>query len=272
MKGRNLTFENEDLRIFLQLGMTMQQTKVYIALNKLEQATVKTIAKTAQMERAEVYRAIAKLQKLGLIKKLVTTPTVLRATPLSEGLTILLQLNAEKHKEMRAKAEQFLRNLNHNRQKSSQESSQYYLTLGPKPVERDYIRDLSETQTSKDCILDWKSILYVINRTFEYVKEALERGVKIRYVTHIPEGTNMPQIIQTLTKTGSFEVKSASTIPKAGIDIFDKKIVHIVTSPTYLEEIEVLRSTNSEIVELEQDYFELKWQSATTPTSTKNHQ
>jgi sugar-specific transcriptional regulator TrmB len=251
MKGRNLTFKNEELSIFLQLGMTMQQTKVYIALSELEQATVKTIAKTAQMERSEVYRAIPKLQKFGLIKKIVTTPTVLRATPLSEGLTLLLQRNAEKHKEMRTKAEQFLLNLKHNRQKSSQENSQYYLTLGQKPVERDYIRDLAETQTSKDCVLDWKSLLYVTNRFFEYIKETIERGVKIRYVTHIPEGTNMPQIIQTLTEMGSFEVKSASTVPKAGIDIFDKKIVHLVTSPTYLEELEVLRSTNSEIVELE---------------------
>jgi hypothetical protein len=184
----------------------------------------------------------------------------------------LLQQNTEKQKAIRNEAKQFLRNFkNHNREKPNQENSQYSLTLGSKPLIREYLRDLSETQTSKDCIHKWRTILFLVNRDFENFKESLERGVKIRYITYIPKGTKMPQIIQTLAKTGSFEVKSASTIPKAYMDIFDKKILHIIThaTPCSPKGAEVLRSNNPAVVGLAQDYFELKWQSATTLASAK---
>jgi sugar-specific transcriptional regulator TrmB len=268
-----LSPQDNGVNVFTQLGLANRHAEVYIAIVKLGQPTARSIAQTLQIARAEVYRAIPELQKLGLIRKIVATPATFRATPLSEGLSILLQRNAEKHKKTQRKAEQFLQNFkNHNREELSQENS-YWLTVGSKPVDREYLRDLSEIQTSKDCILKWRVILAVVNRDFEYIKKALEKGVKIRYITHIPEDMKMPQIIQTLMKTGSFEVKSASTIPKADLDIFDKKLVHIITVPSSNpKEIEVLRLNNPAVVELAQDYFELKWQSATTLASTKKHQ
>ena len=121
-----------------------------------------------------------------------------------------------------------------------------------------------------DCVLNWKDVMFVINKYLKELKEALKRGVKIRYVTHIPEGKELPKNIQTLTKIGSFEVKTVSTIPKAGIDIVDKKLVRIISFPSPdRSEVEVLRLNNLEIVDLAQEHFELKWQSATTPDSTK---
>ena len=82
-----------DLSIFTQLGMTIRQAEVYMAINELEQAKVVTIAKTVETDRAEIYRVIPKLQEIGLIKKIVTTPVSYKAVPLSEGLSILLQFS-----------------------------------------------------------------------------------------------------------------------------------------------------------------------------------
>jgi sugar-specific transcriptional regulator TrmB len=244
--------------------MTMQQTKVYIALNKLEQATVRTIAKNAQMDRAEVYRAIPKLQKLGLIKKFITTPTAFRAVPLSEGLSILLQRDAEKHKKNQKKAENFLRNVNHI-EKPSPVDNQYILTSGFKAEEREFLRNTNELQNSTDGILEWNEFLYVFKTYFKEYKKVLERGVKIRRIIRKPEGEKIPQLIQNLMKKGSFEIKLSFSVPKANIDIFDKKLVSIITVPdSGMKEMEALRSSNPGILELLQDYFDMKWQSATT--------
>lgn len=267
-----MSYEDNGVNILTQLGLTIRQAEVYLAIVELEQPTARTIAQTLRIARSEAYRAATELQKLGLIKKIITAPTAFKAIPLSEGLTILLERKTEEDQAIRNEAKKFLRNFDHV-EKPSQEDSKYYLTVGFKTVERDYLRDLSEAQKSKDCVLDWRGILNLVNRHFEYVKEALERGVEIRYVTHIPEGTKMPQIIQTLTETGLFEVKSVSTIPKANIDIFDKKTVHLMMLPNdNLKQIEVLRSQNPKLAELAQDYFELKWQTATTPNWHKNQQ
>ncbi len=269
-----MTNNEESLRVFLDLSMTIQQAKVYVALSKLEQATVKTIAAAAQMNRAEVYRVMPELQRLGLIKKIISTPIAFRAAPLSEGFSILLEYNAEKHRKIQRQTQQFLRNFDSHNENTNQENSEYYLTTGLRAVKRNYLLDLQGTQTSKDCILDWRTMSDVVNRDLEYIKEALERGTKIRYITCTPEDAKMPQFIRTLAKTNSFEVKTVSAVPKAGVDIYDKKILHfVVISNSNKEKIEVLRTTSSAVVELAQEYFELKWQSAITPRwHKKKHQ
>lgn len=262
-----MSYQNKGVNILTQLGLTTRQAETYLAIIELEQPTVRAIAQTLQIARAEAYRITTELQKRGLIKKIITTPTAFRAAPLSEGFSILIERNAEKDKEIRNEAKQFLRNYkNNNTKKPSQENAQYCLTSGFKPADRNYSKELSETQTSKDCILEWRGFLSVVDSHFEGVKGAIQRGVKFRYITYVPEDTKIPQIIQTLTETGSFEVKSALTIPKAHIDIFDKKIGHIMIKPNDdLKRVEVLRLQNPALAELMQDYFELKWQSATTP-------
>lgn len=259
----------DDLSIFIQLGMTLRQAEVYMAISELEQAKVVTIAKTAQTDRAEIYRVIPKLQKLGLIKKIVTTPVSYKAVPLSEGLSILLQHNAEKHKEIQAKAKQFLQNAN-NKEKTNREDFQYTLTSGLKGVDREFLRHLKETQTSRDGVFEWEGMLYMVNTYFKEHKRALERGVKIRYITHIPKGEKLPQIIQNLKKTGSFEIRNTSTSLSAGIAIHDKKSFAIVTvSNSDTKEMEALWSNNPAVAKLAQDYFELKWQSTKLDTTRK---
>jgi sugar-specific transcriptional regulator TrmB len=261
-----LSNQDNGVNILTRLGLTNRQADIYIAIVRLGQPTAKQIAQTLQIARAEVYRATAELQRRSLIKKIVATPTAFEAILLSDALSLLLERDVEKHMAMQKEAKQFLRNFkNLNREKQIHENSQYYLTTRLKTVERDYLRDLSEFKVSKDCILWWNVILSVVNRDFKFLNKALEKGVRIRYIANVPNDTKMPQIIRKLTKAGSFEVKFVSAIPKAGIDIFDKKIVHIITVATYSKIVEVLRSNNPGLLALAQDYFELKWQSATAP-------
>lgn len=253
----------DNLNIFTQLGMTTRQAEVYMAISELEQAKVMTIAKTAQTDRAEIYRVIPKLQKLGLIKKIVTTPVSYKAVPLSEGLSILLQRNAEKHRKIQAKAKQFLENFD-NKEKADREDFQYSLTSGLKNIDREFVRHLKETKTSRDGILGWNDILYLVNTYFTDHRKALERGVKIRYITHKPKGAKIPQAIQTLKKTGTFEIRNTKTKLKAGVAIHDKKSFVVVTSSNSKpNEMEALLSNNPAVSKLAQDYFELKWQSTT---------
>ena len=147
----------------------------------------------------------------------------------------MLEQETEKHKEKLAKAEQFLQNFkNHNRDCPSQEDASYSLTSGFKAESREFSKDLTELQTSSDGIFYWRGILLVMNLNFEKYRKALTKGVKFRYIADIPEGEEMPQIIQTLKETGSFELKSASIVPKTGIDILDKKISTLLPQQTMI--------------------------------------
>lgn len=99
--------KDNGVNIFTQLGLTNRQAEVYLATFELGKPTANSIAQTLQIARSEVYRATPELQKLGLIKKIIKNPVAFTATPLSEGLSILLQRNAEKHKENEPKRNNF---------------------------------------------------------------------------------------------------------------------------------------------------------------------
>jgi len=262
MKDKKIT---PDTSVFLRLGMTEQQTKVYLVLSELEQAAVQTIAMTAQMDRAEVYRVIPKLRKLGIVKKIVSSPVAFRAIPPSEALSILLESSAERHQENYRQAKQFLRNFaNHEGEKPSPIADQYILTSGQKAEMREFLKNIEGLQTGTDGIFEWNNFLYVFKTYFEEYKRLLEKGVKIRRAINKPENVKIPRFIQTLRKTGSFEIKITSRVPKSGIDIWDGKLACIITVPNSgRKEMEVLRSRNPTMLALAQDYFEIKWQTAT---------
>jgi hypothetical protein len=176
----------------------------------------------------------------------------------------LLQRNAEEHKEIQVKARQFLRNFK-NKEKKGHEDFQYTITSGLQGVQREFLKGLKETQTRKDGIFMWKVILLTVESNFKEYEKAIERGVKFRHITHLqPEEEKMPPKIRALQKKGSFEIRNASSIPKAGVAIHDKKKVVIVTSSgPSMKELEVLQSNNPSVAELIQEHFELRWQSAT---------
>jgi sugar-specific transcriptional regulator TrmB len=259
-----MDFEKEGVDIFTQLGLTTRQAEVYLTICKLGQATVKTIATTMQIARAEVYRATSGLQKFGLIIKIISTPTIFRAIPLNEGLSFLLQRNAEKYEDKCRQAIQFLRHIKI--EKLIPEDVQYYLTSGVQAANRQHLEDLSKLQISTDGIFLWRGILFVIDSNVEAYRKALKKGVKIRYIADIPRDEKMPRCIETLKEIGCFEMKSAMIVPNAGLAILDKKKVNIITVPRGLrKKMEVLSSNNPTVLELAQEYFELKWQSAKTP-------
>ena len=255
--------QGKGVEILNQLGLTSRQAESYLTIVELGQPTAKQIATALKIARAEVYRVTSELQRIGLIQKVISTPTTFKPVSLKDAFEILLQLNAKKQNEIQAEAEQFLHGFR-SAQAESNQDPRYCLATGSNIVDRQYLKDLQKIEKNKDCILNWKTIRSIVNRDFELLKEALKRGVKIRFITFIPENEEIPKYIKTLAEEGSFEIKSTSTIPKAGIDIFDQKIIHIITLPhSTLKEIEVLRSDNEALVDTLQDYFQLKWQKAT---------
>ena len=61
--------KDECAKILMDLGLTLLQAKAYLALSQLGKATVKTISKTANVARQDVYRVMLALEKLGLAEK-----------------------------------------------------------------------------------------------------------------------------------------------------------------------------------------------------------
>ena len=85
-----LLVEQEAAEVLMSLGLTYQQTKVYLATCNLDHGSVKLISQSAQIARSEVYRAIAGLQKIGIVEKVIANPIEYKSLPLVTSLQMLV--------------------------------------------------------------------------------------------------------------------------------------------------------------------------------------
>jgi sugar-specific transcriptional regulator TrmB len=80
--------ENTDL--LLGLGLSLNQARVYLAVLKLEKTTVSQLAKFSKVRREDVYKILPSLEKMGLIERLLGKPAEIRATPISDAISLLV--------------------------------------------------------------------------------------------------------------------------------------------------------------------------------------
>ena len=85
-----LIIDSKHIQALMNLGLTLLQAKTYLTLTKLGKADIKGISKASNVVREEIYRIMPKLEKIGLVEKIVGRPTVYEALPLKEGLSMLL--------------------------------------------------------------------------------------------------------------------------------------------------------------------------------------
>jgi len=100
---------DEDVQALTSIGLTVLQAKVYLTLVKLGKATIKTISKTAEVARQDIYRVTSELHKLGLVEKVIAAPNEFKAIPLTEGISILLQRMHEERAESHKKIKKLMR-------------------------------------------------------------------------------------------------------------------------------------------------------------------
>jgi sugar-specific transcriptional regulator TrmB len=65
----------DEIQILRSFGLTLNESRVFLALTLLGAASVKEISKSSNVAREAVYRVLPSLQKLGLVEKEIARPT-----------------------------------------------------------------------------------------------------------------------------------------------------------------------------------------------------
>ena len=258
--------QDEDTQTLAGLGFTSVQARIYLALAKLGQATIATISKTAQLDRSEVYRGIAQLQKLGLVEKIISTPNIFKSIPMCDGLVIMLERKTNEYYETMMKTEHLIRKSKEygGIETLNEEKTQFIIVPEREAAVRRWTEATKNAQKSLDYIIRWEGIINGLTERSEYSKRMLDRGVKIRGIVSEPKSSQIfSRTISDFKKRGSYDVRYILTIPPAVFSIFDKKevLLNIVTAPLP-KDTPSLWSNNPCIAAIVQDYFELKWSTA----------
>jgi sugar-specific transcriptional regulator TrmB len=250
--------QDEHIQTLVELGLTLLQAKTYLALATLGKAEVKTISKVSNVVRQDIYRIIPTLQKLGLAEKIITTPAMYEATPIKDGVSILLQHRTREYTELQKKTRKLLNNFQKNKVITTlQEDSQFIFVSARTNFVKRHEKATQMAQASIDFIGPWESFKALLFYGLQDFKRAIKRSVKIRIITEKSEGKeSIPKVTQALKKNLFFEVRYISAPAPIGMMIFDKKEFNLSVSD---REWPSLWSSNPSIIKLATSYFEDLW-------------
>lgn len=261
------TVNQETIKILQKLGLTLTQSKIYLIVAELGIASVLTISRTSGMDRAEIYRKIPSLIKLGLLEKILGIPAQFKALPLKDGLNILLKQESLEHLELHERTKNLIKEIKDKRQEKREKIENQFIIIPGKKSHVDWLKKkFEESQESIKGILTLNDEKTVQNCCEKELQKANDRGVKSKVIIYIPE--NQRQIYENLVIFNNNHLNDEKRIvrncPLVFGGIFDN--IEVVVATTLFNPIEnaetVFWSCNPSIVALFSNYFEELWNKA----------
>jgi sugar-specific transcriptional regulator TrmB len=250
----------EDLQTLNDLGLTVLQAKVYLALLQSEKMKAGTVAKASQVARPEVYRTLLTLQELGLVEKEISSPVLYRATPIDVALPILLEHENKKHDELKAKSENLVNKYKNGKICFYPESK--FVFIPSQTLMKRLKKVIKSTQKSIDVSTSCKRLTYGCYSLFDDLQNAWDRRVRGRAIINLKEEIKT-EIIEKCWRPPFAKIKYISSIPKTVMAKYDNKEVFIFTRPTAnLKHSPALWSNDPSIIGMAEDYFEMLWTKA----------
>jgi len=212
--------------------------------------------------RQDIYRILNELQQLGLVEKIITTPTNFTAIPIQEAASVLLERRIKETADLQARARELIQEVATKVKTPIPQEKPHFVLISEREALINRIKKaIATAQESIDLIGSaavFPQILFVLAEKFN---EAMKNGVKIRYVICEPEDANTwPEIVQAFTKNPSFKLRTLPNPPDARYGLYDKKEVFIATFPSHgAFQSPALWSNNSSIITVFQEHFERAW-------------
>ena len=272
--------EEEGAQTLTKLGLTGSQARVYLVLAKLGKANARTLWKASKVSRQDIYRILTELREIGLIEKTIGVPIAFNAVPLEDGVSILILRKTKEVLNLQKSANKLIQKFKENNIKTTldEEVSQYLLIPEREALVLRLKKAIGTTQNSVDVISSQKAFVKVLFALAEEFREALRRGVKIRWIINKPKDTDSWgnfSLLQVLMKNPSFKLRTIPKRPQVRLGIYDQKEVFMANFPNRGGlESPALRATNTSFSEIVESFFETMWNTAVeyklkdTPTFT----
>jgi len=264
--------QNECIQTLMDLGLTLLQARVYLALCKAGNATVKIISKATQVARQDIYRIMPRLQELGLVEQILAAPTIYKATPIKQGCHLLFQNNVQKHLKLQKKTMELIKKLDKSDYKTTpQKEQKKEMSISQsKALLWKWIRERNNTtQKTIDLMIPFNVLKLTLFDHAEDYKRAIKKGVKIRVITEKSENDNAIQkTLQNIEQKSLFAIRYLSQPVPVETRINDGKEVGLSLAMTHNVGVPVLWSTYPQLVKITEAYFETLWNEALDSSET----
>jgi sugar-specific transcriptional regulator TrmB/transcriptional regulator of met regulon len=232
-----LSVKEDSVKLLSEFGLTYYEAKVYISAVKLGIATASKIAKMAGIRREEVYRAVPKLEKIGLLERIMGRPVRVKALPLDEGLNTLFEIKEEESstelRDLLSKKEEFLEQFDHDvRDDRSEEEQPHFVLFSEKDaLSRKVASSITNAHKSIDFADSFENTFRFILSYGDALKAAKKKDVDVRILTEYPEDSGLiPEYLKKYVPKNSFVIRYSERLPSRYM-LFDQKQAMITTSP-----------------------------------------
>ncbi|MGD9131497.1 MAG: helix-turn-helix domain-containing protein [Candidatus Bathyarchaeota archaeon] len=263
----NESAQGEAVETLVRLGLNCSQAKIYLALVENGLSTAKKISKITGINRQEIYRIMPKLQNVCLVEKLIGIPTRWRATPLEDGLSLLLENRKKETSELQTKTTEIINLIRENKKRAGLQKDEYQFVIMPgKNAHLKWLKNRSkDIQKTNDSILTWSDHKTITFYHDNELKEQLNRGVKTRLIIYVSENEKtLYKNDQTFRNNPNYQKAFIFTPPIVLGGLLDKKQLILATeqnNPIQRSE-NVFLSNSPFLTALFQNYFEQLWKTA----------
>jgi sugar-specific transcriptional regulator TrmB len=254
----------DDVGLLNSLGLSPVMAKIYLILVNSGSLTSNSLSKASAVNRGDVYRALSRLQEIGLVERVIDSPVRWMPVPIREGLSILLEQRDNENSELKKKAEELLGRYKRKSRitMSDDEQKSQFILLSEKAARIRIAEANRNMKTSLDLVNTWRMRQLAFFNSIGREK-ALAKGVRFRIVTDVPPIGESIRGAKQIKESLSHELRYCANPPTALVRIFDGKEVFVLTSPSSSSnDSSALWTCNSSLVSMAQIYFDAIWQTS----------
>jgi sugar-specific transcriptional regulator TrmB len=255
--------ENTDL--LLGLGLTLNQAKVYLAILKLEKTTIGQVANFSKVRREDVYRILPSLEKMGLIERLLGKPTEVRATRISDALSLLVDEEKGKSDERLVGMRGIVQKLTLKdwKQELPKDESIYILIAEKKSVFAKTSDLITNSRKEIALIADKGRIMPILFQFSDEYKLAINKGAVVRLIF---EGEKpdvlLKEKVKKLVGSKSVQIKFHIAPLNHFIMSDDKEALITTSKESALGDSPSLWTNNCNLIGVLRTGFESDWKKA----------
>jgi sugar-specific transcriptional regulator TrmB len=258
-----LILDETHLQTLIQLGLSPNQAKLYLSLLNLGKATGRMLANETYLARQEIYRLIHELQNIGLIEKIISTPTEFQAVPIKIGTKILTTRKTRELEQIKQRSQSLIKDLSSiNKVDSSAKKDYRFLLIPPKKLANETReRMVGNSKNKIDLITTSKRFNQAVSHFLEFYISSLKKNVVARIIVIGTEDTLLRNAkkIKKLEAFPNFSLRFI-TEKKTNLLIVDNKEAIITLLPQAdLGASPVFWTDHPELIALYSSFFDLLW-------------
>lgn len=194
------------LEVFCDLGLTINQARVYASIIDFKSVTAKDISVTTKLHIQDVYKIIPKLVKMGLATKSLNRPAIIEALPVRKALLKLIteqKASALKRAEILDEEIKKLDNIQKDRNTFKIRDSKIFILPAGKALDAKAASVFNSKLIKYDLVCSWKYFLKIAAPYLKTVWSRIAKNATIQILVTCPlsqEVTCLNKVENTIKK------------------------------------------------------------------------